>query len=299
MTPIVLEQRAAQQAAPALGVRPLDLRGERNALSVDLEDWYHICNVEDYLPASRWDDYEERVTRNTRKILDLLERSEVKATFFILGYIARRHPTLVKEVARAGHEVGTHGFFHRRLFQMTPEGFREDLRQSIDAISDVVASPVVGYRAPMWSITRKTLWAIEIMREEGILYDSSIASITGLSGRDMPTLPFEWQTPSGPVREFPLSTTRCFWENLPYSGGLPLRLAPYWYVLSKIRHTNRAGFPALVYIHPWEFDDAFPRMEIPFWSRFFQNFNLRATPPKVEGLLSGVKFAPLGEVLEV
>lgn len=292
-------QRAAPSTLGSPSIRPLRLGADRNALSVDLEDWYHVCNVEEYLPASQWDEYEERVTRNTRKILRLLEASGVRATFFILGYIAHRHPALVREVARAGHELGTHGTFHRRVFRMTPAEFREDLRNSIRAITDVVAAPVVGYRAPMWSIRRQTLWAIEILREEGILYDSSIAPITGLSGREFPAVPFQWVTSSGPLREFPLPSMRCFWEMLPYTGGLPMRLTPYWYILSKIRRANRAGHPAMVYVHPWEFDEAYPRAEIPLWSRFFQKLNLRATPPKVEGLLGELKFAPLGEVLEV
>lgn len=295
---------ASRGRAPALAplsipIRPLRLGGERNGLSVDLEDWYHICNVEEYLPSSRWDEYEERVTRNTHKILDLLEKSGVRATFFILGYIAERHPGIVKDVVRGGHEVATHGYFHQRVFQMTPDAFREDLVRSMEAISAVAGRPVVGYRAPMWSINRNTLWAIEILREEGILYDSSVAPFTVLSGRDLPTLPFQWETSGGPVREFPLSTVRCFWENLPYSGGLPMRMMPHWYVVRLIRRTNQAGSPGLVYIHPWEFDQAVLRLEIPFWSRFFQNFNLAATPPRVEELLRHFEFAPLGEVLMV
>ncbi len=174
-------------AAPAATkIRPLQLRGDRNALSVDVEDWYHMCNAEEYLPTSRWDEYEERVTRNTRKILDMLDKFEVRATFFILGYIAHRHPGLVKEVARAGHELGTHGYFHRQVFHMTPDEFREDLRRSIESISDAVSAPVIGYRAPMWSINRQNLWAIEILAEEGILYDSSVASMSILSGTSMP-----------------------------------------------------------------------------------------------------------------
>ncbi len=112
-------------------------------------------------------------------------------------------------------------------------------------------------------------------------------------------MPFDWETGAGRVREFPLPTTRCFWERLPYTGGLPLRMNPYWYIAQRIRRTNRGGNPILVYIHPWEFDDGYPRLEIPFWSRFFQNFNLRATPPRVRGLLREFKFAPIGEVLEV
>lgn len=276
---------------------PLALRGDRNALTVDLEDWYHNCTAEEHLPTTEWDAYEERITRNTLKILRLLDRFGVRATFFVLGYIAERHPGMIRAIAEAGHEIGTHGHHHRRVFQMTPEAFRADLRRSIDAISSIIPRPVIGYRSPMWSVTRDTLWAIEIMSEEGILYDSSIIPATWLSGRDLPAVPFEWRTPAGPVREFPAPTVRCLWENLPYSGGLPMRMAPYFYVVSKLRRTNRMGLPGMVYIHPWEFDEKHPRADIPYWSRFIQNFNLRSTPSRVEGFLRELDFCPMSEVL--
>ena len=300
--PVGVPARLLPRPAPAgsaVTLAPLSLRGDRNALTVDLEDWYHNCSAEEYLPAARWDAYEERVTRNTAKILRLLDRHEVRATFFVLGYIAERHPGLIRDIAGAGHEIGTHGHHHRRVFQMTPDAFREDLRRSIDAIGGLVRTPVIGYRSPMWSITPDTLWAIEILREEGVLYDSSIIPATWLSGREFPSAPFEWRTPAGTVREFPASTTRCLWENLPYSGGLPMRLAPYFYVVSKLRRTNRRGVPGMVYVHPWEFDEKHPRADIPYWSRFFQNFNLRSTPPRVEGFLRELPFAPMREVLEI
>lgn len=284
-------------ATQKVAIRPLRLGGDRNALTVDLEDWYHVCNAEEYLPASRWDAYEERVTRNTKKILDLLGRHGVRVTFFILGYIARRHPGIVKEVARAGHEVATHGYFHKRVHKMTPEAFRKDLRDSVSAISDVVSSPVIGFRAPMWSINSRTTWALEILREEGFLYDSSVSPITFLSGRDFPVHPFDWETPSGPIREFPASTMRCFWENLPYAGGLPLRMTPYWYLLSKIGRTNRQGHPAMVYVHPWEVDPLQPRIRAPLKSRLRHYIGLDGTARKLANLMDRFRFATMSEVI--
>jgi len=270
-----------------------------NALTVDLEDWYHVCGTEKAGDVSSWDAYESRVTRNTEKVLSLLRVHGARATFFVLGYIADREPRLIADVAKEGHEIATHGHFHRRVFEMSEEEFGEDLDRSIDAISSAAGGRVLGYRAPEWSLRPHTMWALGVLRRKGILYDSSMVPLTRMGDRSFPTAPCRIPTGHGEIREFPLTTVRCFGENVPFTGGLPLRLMPYFYILSRIRRMNAEGAPAMVYLHPWEFDTGQPRMDLPSSRSFMHYFNLRSTPRKVSGLLANLRFAPLREVLGV
>jgi polysaccharide deacetylase family protein (PEP-CTERM system associated) len=268
-----------------------------NALTVDLEDWYHICGA-DKTPEG-WDAYESRVTRSTDRVLSLLRDRGVHATFFVLGYIALREPALVRTIAEQGHEIATHGHFHRRVFELSPVEFEEDLCASLDAISAAFGGRVIGYRAPEWSVRRHTLWAFPLLRKHGILYDSSMVPLTRMGDRSFPRVPCTFRTPYGDIAEFPLTCTRCFKENIPFTGGLPLRLTPYFYVLSKIRRLNAHGQPAMIYVHPWEFDLEQPRVALPWTRRFMHYFNLSSAPRKLEGLLRHLRLAPIREVLAV
>jgi polysaccharide deacetylase family protein (PEP-CTERM system associated) len=270
-----------------------------NALTVDLEDWYHVCGAGETCDPSGWDAYESRVSRGTERILSLLRAGRTRATFFVLGYIAEREPALIRTIACEEHEVATHGHFHRRIFEMSPAEFEEDLDRSVDAISAACGGRVVGYRAPEWSIRSHSMWALSVLRKRGILYDSSMVPLTRMGDRSFPRFPCRFATEYGDILEFPLTTMRCFGENLPFSGGLPLRLTPYFYIVSKIRRLNRGGRPALVYVHPWEFDSEHPRIGLPRGRRFMHYFNLSATPRKLAGLLRHLRFAPLRAVLAV
>jgi polysaccharide deacetylase family protein (PEP-CTERM system associated) len=268
-----------------------------NALTVDMEDWYHICGATDYADPSRWSLYEDRITKNTDKILGLLRRYNVKATFFVLGYIAFKEPDLIRCVEKEGHEIATHGFCHRRIFEMDEEEFEEDVGHSVSVISSITGKRVLGFRAPEWSIRKETFWALDILRKLGILYDSSMVPLTRMGSREFPVYPIKLDTLHGKLWEFPLSTVRCFWERLPFSGGLPLRLSPYFYVISSIMQLNRKGHPAIVYIHPWEFDTEKPAINLSMCRRSMHYLNIEATPHKVEGLLRHFRFAPVREVL--
>jgi len=270
-----------------------------NALTVDLEDWYHVCGAGETADPPYWDAYESRVTRNAHTILSLLRRWDARATFFVLGYIAEREPELVRTIAREGHEVGTHGHLHRRIFEMSPAEFEADLSRSLDAISAAVGGRVVGYRAPEWSIRPHTMWALAVLRKHGILYDASMVPLTRMGDRSYPRLPCRFSTDYGDIAEFPLTTMRCFGENIPFTGGLPMRLVPYFHILSTIRDLNERGRPALVYVHPWEFDTEQPRIALPWSRKFMHYFNLSATPRKFVGLLKHLRFAPVREVLAV
>jgi len=276
-------------------------RGEDilNALTVDVEDWYHICAVGDFLPTGNWDAYESRVNRNMERVLELLDRYDTKVTFFILGYVAEKNPDLVRKVFDAGHEIATHGTFHQRLVDMTPDEFREDLRRSVGVLEEITGERPIGYRAPEWTVVRETLWALDILVEEGFLYDSSTVPLTCMGDRAWPRWPSRVTTPKGDIVEFPASTMRCLWENFPYTGGLPMRMSPYWFIVEGIKKTNRIGYPVMVYTHPWEFDDAPPKLELPFRRRFMHEYLMRSTPRKVEGLISRFRFAPIRDVLEL
>ncbi len=268
-----------------------------NAFTLDVEDWYHVCAVDRWLPRSEWDSYEHRVNRNTDTVLRLLGRFRVRATVFILGYVAERDPALVRRIHDEGHEIATHGYEHRRVFEMTPEEFRADLRRSVEVLADLTGAPVTSYRAPEWSILPRTRWALDVLASEGFDVDSSTMPLTGYGHRAIPPHPHVVDTPHGPIVEFPATTMRCLWENLPFTGGLPMRLAPYWYVGAGIRTLNARGVPALVYTHPWEFDPDPPRPPLPLSRRFLHDFLVRTTPPKIEALLGRFRFGTLREAL--
>ncbi|HHL38993.1 MAG TPA: DUF3473 domain-containing protein [Deltaproteobacteria bacterium] len=268
-----------------------------NAITVDLEDWYHVCGDGAQADPAGWDAYESRVTASTGRILDILDKAGAKATFFVLGYIADRNPRLIERIHREGHELAVHGYYHRRVFEMTPAEFEADLERSIRAVESVTGEPVLGFRAPEWSVTSGTYWAFEIMAAAGLSYDSSTVPLTRMGERGLPHLPHRVRTPSGEIIEFPLTTMKCFWERLPFTGGLPMRLFPYWLIAEALRSTNAAGQPGLVYIHPWEFDREQPRIELPLTRRFMHYFNTASTRPKLEGLLRHFRFAPIREVL--
>ena len=270
-----------------------------NALTVDVEDWYHVCAVGEYLPTDRWDAYESRVNKTTERVLDLLDRYDTKVTFFILGYVAERNPDLVRKVHRQGHEVATHGTFHQRVMDMTPDEFREDLRHSVRILEEITGERPIGYRAPEWTIVRETFWAWDILIEEGFLYDSSTVPLTCMGDRSLPRWPFKVTCDAGEILEFPASTMRCLWENFPFTGGLPMRMSPYWFTVAGIRKANRMGYPAMVYTHPWEFDDEPPKLDLPFRRRFMHDYLMKSTPRKVEGLISAFPFAPIRDVLHI
>lgn len=270
-----------------------------NGLTVDLEDWYHICGVDAYADPKQWDSYESRILKNTDKILSLFRTYGIKATFFVLGYIAYKEQDLIKTISKEGHEIATHGFYHRRIFEMTEREFEEDVSQSISVISSITQKRVLGFRAPEWSIRKETPWALKTLRKLGILYDSSMVPLTRMGSRKNPLYPCKFDTDYGEIWEFPLTTMRLFWENLPFTGGLPLRIVPYFYLVSKIGKINRDGYPVVVYIHPWEFDLEQPHIDLPLSRRFMHYFNIKVTPGKVEGLLRHFQFSPMKDVLRL
>ncbi len=268
-----------------------------NAISVDLEDWYHICGIDDASVQSKWRRYSVRLENNVEKLLRLFEQHNVHATFFTVGIIAENAPRLIKKIADAGHELASHGFAHRRIFDMGPEEFERDLVRSKAAIEKAAGMKILGYRAPEWSLKKSNLWALEILKKHGFAYDASAVPLTHLGGRYFGLYPHETKTKYGGIIEFPLSTFRCFWERLPFSGGLPMRINPYFYILSITRKINRLGHPVIFYLHPWEFDSEHEKIELPINRKFMHYCNIRSAEKKINLLLERLEFSTVENVL--
>jgi polysaccharide deacetylase family protein (PEP-CTERM system associated) len=273
-----------------------------NALSVDVEDWFQVTNFENVIGRDDWDHCESRVVNNVNRILELLSAGDVRATFFVLGWIAERYPHLVLAIHRRGHEISTHGYAHAQIQQQTQEEFRVDVSRAIRILEDLLGESIIGYRAPSYSIVPDTMWAWELLAELGIRYDSSIFPIKhdryGVAA--LPRFPFTIDLQEGrELVEFPLSTVRILGKNIPIAGGGYLRLYPYWFVKWAVKRINRQGHPAIFYLHPWEIDSFQPRQEVHFLKRLRHYTNISATESKIRALLRDFQFAPVREVLHL
>ncbi len=268
-----------------------------NAISVDLEDWYHICGIEKDNWVNEWDKYSTRLEEDVDKILTLLDKYKISATFFVVGYIAEKDPDIIRKISDRGHEIASHGYFHRRIFDMTPEVFEEDLKRSKNVIEAITGKKVRGYRAPEWSLREETRWALDILKKNGFEYDSSANPISHLSGKKFGVLPGEIETKHGKIWEFPLSTFRMFAERVPFSGGLPLRVVPYCNVFHFFKTLNKRKMPVMLYLHSWEFDKQQPMIDLPLNRKFMHYFNCKVAPTKAEQLFQHFSFTTVENVL--
>jgi polysaccharide deacetylase family protein (PEP-CTERM system associated) len=270
-----------------------------NALTVDVEDYYQVSAFEKCVDRGSWGAFESRVAASTRTILDTLDRAAVRATFFVLGWVADHHPELVREIHRAGHEVGCHSYWHRLVYRQTPAEFRGDLRRAQGVLQDLTGEPVRAYRAPSFSITRRSLWALDILIEEGFTIDSSIYPTVhdryGIAGA--PCRPYPIARPAGELWEFPMPVLRRLGYPLPVGGGGYLRLYPYAVTRYGLRAINREGRPFVAYLHPWEVDPEQPRLK-PGRLRAFRHYvNLHRTRRRLRKLLRDFRFGTVSEVL--
>jgi polysaccharide deacetylase family protein (PEP-CTERM system associated) len=258
-------------------------------MSVDVEDYFQVEAFASVVNRSSWGDYSSRVERNTERILDLFDERGVKATFFILGWVAERFPRLVRRIIERGHEAACHSYWHRLVYKLSPAEFQQDTVRAKNAIEQAAGSAVYGYRAPSFSITPRSTWALEILAECGFLYDSSVFPIRralyGFPGA--PRGPFRVETKAGGIVEFPMATFR--WKsgpNLPVAGGGYLRTLPFWYTKAGVRSAWQEGLPVVCYIHPWELDPAQPRLNASCVSRLRHYNNLSRTEERLRDLLS-------------
>lgn len=271
-----------------------------NALTIDVEDYYHVSAFESIIKYEDWGRFESRVEKNTLKILELLNTFKIKATFFILGWIAERSPQMVKEIQKEGHEIACHGYRHQLVYEIGPERFREDITRSKRILEDIIGKEVIGYRAPSYSITKKSLWGLNILAEEGFKYDSSIFPIRhdryGIPGFSRFSKKINLNG-KGEILEIPLSTIQLFGKNIPIAGGGYLRLLPVRFIEWGIRSLNKKeAQPAIIYFHPWEIDPEQPKLNGSRVSVFRHHVNIGKTFSKIKRLLSSFKFGPIREV---
>ncbi len=272
-----------------------------NALTVDVEDYFHVQAFARVISRNDWERYPSRVERNTLRMLEILAGRQVRATFFVLGWVAERSPGLIKAIRKAGHRIGCHGYSHRLIYEGDEMDFRNDVRRARQIIEDLTGIGVTSFRAPSYSITAETPWAFEILGEEGFEYDSSIFPVIhdNYGIPDAPRFPYIKRLKCGrQIREFPPSTLRIFGNNMPVAGGGYLRFFPYRVTAWAIDHLNKnERQPAMVYLHPWELDPDQPRISASWLSRFRHYNNLDSTEKKCLKLLDDFSWAPMEEVL--
>ena len=260
-------------------------------MSVDVEDWFCVHNLSRLIPFTEWDKCESRVERTTGTLLDLFGKHRVEATFFVLGWVAERFPDLVREIERRGHEVATHGYSHRLLTFMRPEEFRADLEHSLAILGRIASQEVRGFRAPSFSLTRRTLWAIDILRESGIQYDSSVFPVGFHPDYGIPDAELSPHLLGGGLTELPMGVAELAGRRIPCSGGGYFRLYPYALTRALMRRCNRQGRPVMFYLHPWETDPGQPRVSGLPWTKRFRHYNnLDKTVQRLERLLSDFRF---------
>jgi len=266
-----------------------------NVLTVDVEEHFHVAAFYSSVSPESWGEQPSRVDRNVNRVLEILDNRGVKATFFVLGWLAERRPDLVRRIVAAGHEIGCHTFAHQMVYSQTPDEFRSDLRRARQVLLDAVQAPVTCFRSANFSIVNRTPWAIDVIAEEGFLIDSSIFPIRhDIYG--MPNAPRfpHWR---GGVFEFPASTIRRFGNNWGVGGGGWMRFAPYPFTRWALRQINdKEQMPAMVYFHPWELDPDQPRIPAPLRSRVRHYTNLSTVEGKLNRLLTDFQFSTLTEV---
>ncbi len=271
-----------------------------NAMSVDVEEYFHASALAPVAPRAAWETLPSRVEPTTRQLLDAFAARDVRATFFVLGWVADRHPDLVRAIAAAGHEVASHGYWHEIVYSLTPDAFRDDVRRSKQVLEDLTGREVAGYRAPSFSITRQSLWALDVLVEEGYRYDASVFPVRhdryGIP--DAPRHAYALDRAAGPLAEVPPSTIRLLGQNLAVAGGGYFRLLPYGWTRAGIARLNRQERrPAIFYLHPWEVDTRQPRLPVGMATRLRHYGNLSRTAGRLERLLGSFAFAPVADVL--
>ncbi|MBF0117336.1 MAG: DUF3473 domain-containing protein [Desulfobacterales bacterium] len=267
----------------------------QNYLTIDVEDYYQVAAFDNVIKQSDWNFLESRVCNNVQTILETLDKYNIKATFFVVGWIAEKHPDVVLNILGKKHEIACHSYLHRKIYTMTKQDFFHDTKKSKDILENITGNKIFGYRAPSYSITEKTLWALDILEELGFEYDSSIFPIYhDLYG--IPNAPrFEYKIPNHNLMEYPVSTIRLLNKNIPISGGGYFRLFPYSITKLALKHINeKEQKPFVFYLHPWEIDYIQPRIKkAKFLSRFRHYLNLNKTLQRFGKLLNDFKFRPI------
>ncbi|MDY6903885.1 MAG: XrtA system polysaccharide deacetylase [Thermodesulfobacteriota bacterium] len=267
----------------------------QNYLTIDVEDYFQVAAFSDIVSRGDWDAMDQRVGVNIAPILKILKKYNVRATFFIVGWIADKHPEVVQTIMAQGHDIGCHSYWHRNIYDLTPEEFREDTLRAKNILEKLANKKITAYRAPSYSITRKTLWALDILKELGFTADSSIFPIKhdiyGIP--DSPRFHYRWDPPG--IEEYPISTVIFCGKAVPVAGGGYFRLFPYWFTKFALTRINKIEKkPFVFYLHPWEIDSEQPRFnKARPLSKFRHYNNLAKTMGRFERLLTDFDFIPL------
>lgn len=271
----------------------------KNILSVDVEDWFHILELDSTPKSNEWQNLESRVEKNFYFLLDLFDRAGAKATFFFLGWIAEQYPGLVKEAYLRGHEIASHGYSHRLIYSQSIEEFEEDVRKSKDILENIIGQSILGYRAPGFSLIEETKWAFNILTKVGFRYDSSIFPAArghgGIAGANV--FPHEITTKNGRIKEFPITVTSFLKKKICFFGGGYLRLFPYPMIRHYAKAVNKEGRPVIYYLHPREIDPEHPRLRMGLMRYFKSYVNLNRTMPKLMKLINEQKLTSFNEFI--
>ena len=274
--------------------QPPDRQTSQNMMTIDVEDWYHCIDQE---PA-HWSQYEDRVIDPVRELLEIFAATNTTATFFVLGHVAEAFPDLVREIHDQGHEIATHGTFHRFVYRQSPAEFEDDVRRSIEFLTSITGSPIRGYRAPYFSITKKAPWALPVLEKLNIQYDSSIHPV--LNHRygipDAPRLPY--RTDEG-LTEVPVTTYPLGFAKIPCGGGVYFRVYPYSLIRRMFSRLRRQKEPIVFYLHPWELDDGHPRIRMPMSLKVRHYWGLDKTADKLTRLCRDFSFTSVEEALQL
>ena len=274
----------------------------QNILTVDLEDWYSVEILQKRFSRDQWPGLESVVERNTETILALFSKKGVKATFFVLGWIADKYPHLVAAAADAGHEIACHSYYHRMVSSLKPDEFKRDTEMAVNAIVKACGQIPKGYRSPSWGMRRDMQWAFDILDELGFTYDSSIFPIKHDIYGDVssPKRPYEIKVKSGnTIVEVPATTLNIFGSHMPLAGGGWLRQFPYWFTRWGIKKLNATNSAAMTYMHPWEIDPDIPRVKLDIKNRIRQYGNLGTMQIKLEQLLDDFDFIPMIDYITI
>ncbi|MDP6507133.1 MAG: DUF3473 domain-containing protein [Planctomycetota bacterium] len=269
----------------------------KNILTVDLEDWFHSISS---IPVEDWTKYERRVNVGSESLLGLFEEYAVSATFFVLGAVAEDFPELIRRISDAGHEIASHGYAHRLVYEQSEDEFRKDVAQSLEILSPLSNDGIRGYRAPWWSVTKRSLWALPVLAELGFKYDSSIypanAGYYGIAGAPE-QIHYREVDEGHSLWEVPPLIRRFFGQPMPAGGGFSLRTFPHWFHRGAICDANRRGRPALVYLHPWELDTDQPNIPLPLDQKLIHYTRLNRMRGALVRLLENFEFGPIRESL--
>jgi len=270
----------------------------KNILTCDIEDWYHTSLVNSKFED--WDRYSQRVLESTEKILEILDKTNTKITFFVLGWVAEKYPSLIQTISKTGHEIASHGYRHQLINNLSPDEFNQDLQKSISILSSICGKKINGFRAPSWSISRENEWVFKFLAQNQILYDSSLFPFkTFLYGNNNnPRFFYEINVNSEmKLFELPPSVGEIFGKRIPFSGGFYLRVLPYWLIKKFINSYNKKNQPAIIYFHPWEIDLDQPHVNLSLRDRFIQYYNISGMEKKLNLLLKDYQFVTVSQFL--